>query len=130
MLLIKQKWQDELIHTIGLLTMKEDRVVKKIVYHPLEFAKRKMIDEDDERPVRIRYFGTFVLKSKKSKERARKFSYIYKNYEIFKVIVATYGYEVDTEEKYQMVLKRNFNGKKIRYVDEIYEKGLVLKQCM
>lgn len=130
MLLVKQKWQDELIHTIGLLTMKEDRVIRKIVYHPLEFAKEKMIDDDDERPIRIRYFGAFVLKSKKSKERARKFSYIYKHYEMFKDIIALYDYDVSTEEKYQYVLKHYFNGKKIRYVDEIYEKGLVLKQCM
>jgi len=130
MLLVKQKWQDELIHTIGLLSMKEDRVIKEIVYHPLKFAREKMVSEDDEKPIRIRYFGTFVLKSKKSKERARKFSYIYKNYETFKDIIASYGYDVDTEEKYQMILKHNFNGKKIRHVDEIYEKGLVLKQCM
>ena len=130
MLLVKQKWQDELIHTIGLLTMKEDRVIKQIVYHPLEFAREKMTSEDDERPIRIRYFGAFVLKSKRSKERARKFTYIYKNYEVYKDIVASYGYEVDTLEKYQVVLKQHFNGKKIRYIDEIYEKGLVLKQCI
>ena len=68
MLLVKQKWQDELIHTIGLLTMKEDRVIKRIVYHPLEFAKEKMTSEDDERPIRIRYFGAFVLKSKNQKK--------------------------------------------------------------
>lgn len=130
MLLVKQKWQDELIHTIGLLSMKEDRVIKKIVYHPLEFAKARMVDDNDERPIRIRYFGAFVLKSKRSKERTRKFSYIYKNYEIFKDIIATYGYEVDDVEKYHTVLKQHFTGKKIRFVDEIYEKGLVLKQCI
>lgn len=130
MLLVKQKWQDELIHTIGLLSMKEDRVIKKIVYHPLEFAKLRMIDDNDERPIRIRYFGVFVLKSKRSKERTRKFSFIYKNYEMFKDVVAAYGYEVDTLDKYHDVLKQNFTKKKIRYVDEIYEKGLVLKQSI
>lgn len=130
MLLKKQKWQDELIHTIGLLSMKEDRVIKKIVYHPLEFAKVKMIDDNDERPIRIRYFGVFTLKSKRSKERTRKFSYIYKNYEIFRDIIATYGYDVGDIEKYHEVLKTNFTKKKIRFVDEIYEKGLVLKQSI
>lgn len=130
MLLVKQKWQDELIHTIGLLSMKEDRVIRKIVYHPLEFAKAKMVDDNDERPIRIRYFGAFVLKSKRSKERTRKFSYIYKNYEIFKDIVAAYGYEVGDVETYHDVLKQHFTKKKIRFVDEIYEKGLVLKQSI
>ena len=130
MLLVKQKWQDELIHTIGLLTMKEDRVVNRIVYHPLEFAKAKMMKDDDERPIRIRYFGVFVLKSKRSKERTRKFSYIYKNYEMFKDIIAAYGYDVGDVETYHDVLKQHFTKKKIRFVDEIYEKGLVLKQCM
>ena len=128
MLLVKQKWQDELINTIGLITMKEDRVVKKRVYHPLEFAKAVMSSDDDERPIRIRYFGVFALKPNRSKERTRKFQHIYKQYDTFKDIVASYGYNVDTLPDYQSVLKKHFSGKGIRYIDEIYEKGLVLKQ--
>ena len=78
MILSKQKWQDELIHTIGLLTMKEDWVIQRIVYHPLEFAKERMMDDDEDRPIRIRYFGTFVLKSKRQKKELANF-HIYIN---------------------------------------------------
>ena len=128
MILTKTKWQDNLIHTIGLLTMKEDRVIKKIVYHPLLFAKRVMEDDNDERPIRIRYFGILVLKSKKSKERSRKFSYIYRHYDDFKALIAEFDYDVSTEEAFQSTMRHHFSGKKIRFIDEIYEKGLVLKQ--
>jgi hypothetical protein len=108
--------------------MKEDRVIRKIAYHPLLFSKRVMEDDNDERPIRIRYFGCFVLKSKKSKERSRKFSYIYRHYEDFKGLVAEFGYDVSTEEEFQSSLRHHFSGKKIRFIDDIYEKGLVLKQ--
>jgi len=130
MILTKQKWQDELIHTIGLLTMKEDWVIRRIVYHPLEFAKVKMIDEEEERAIRIRYFGTFVLKSRKSKDRSRKFSYIYRHWETFKDIVAEYGFPINDEEEFKSVLKHKFAGKRMRYIDDIYHKGLVLKQSI
>ena len=32
--------------------------------HPILFAQRKIIDDKDWRPIRIRYFGTFVPKHK------------------------------------------------------------------
>ena len=56
------KEQDKIIKNISLLRFKDLRVVRTIVYHPLLFAKRIMMDPDDNRPIRIRYFGAFVQK--------------------------------------------------------------------
>jgi hypothetical protein len=56
------KPQDSIIKNISLLKFKDPRVIQAIVYHPLLFAKQKMVDPDDIRPVRIRYFATFVQK--------------------------------------------------------------------
>lgn len=124
------KWQDDLIHNVGLTFFKKDWVAKEIVYHPLKFAKRRMEDPEDDRPIRIRYFAAFALKSGKTKERINKFKEIYRNYEKYKDIVATVSYKKDkyydtsTEELFQKAMKHiGMNG--VRKIDKIYEKGLV-----
>ena len=120
------KWQDDLIRNVGLTFFKKDWVIKEIVYHPLKFAKRRMEDPKDSRPIRIRYFATFVLKLGKDKERIAKFKEIYRDYIKYKDIVGEYGYDVSTEDLYKNSVQQ-IGIKRIRLVDEIYEKGSVIK---
>lgn len=127
MLYSKQfKWQDDLIHNIGLTFFKKDWVIKEIAYHPLKFAKRRMEDPQDDRPIRIRYFAAFALKSTKTKERVAKFKQVYRGYEKYAPILKELGYVFNNEEEYKYIVQ----GIAIKYIykiDEIYDKGSVVK---
>jgi hypothetical protein len=68
--------QDRIIKSISLLKFKDPRIIQNIVYHPLFFAKKKMADPDDLRPIRIRYFGVFVGKYLHNKEMFKKLNYM------------------------------------------------------
>ena len=68
--------QDLVIKHISLLKFKDPRIVKEIVYHPIVFAKHVMADPDDYRPIRIRYFGAFVLKFMHNKAMFKKLNFI------------------------------------------------------
>lgn len=70
------KEQDRIIKHISLVKFKDPRIIQAIVYHPLLFAKHRMADPDDYRPIRIRYFGAFVQKYMRNKEMYGKLSYI------------------------------------------------------
>jgi hypothetical protein len=121
------KWQDDLIHNVGLLFMKKDWVIKEIVYHPLKFAKRHMEDEVDPRPIRIRYFATFVMKKGKSKIWLGRYRELFYNYEKYKHLVAEYGFDVDTEERYHTALEV-MAANKVYNIDNIYNKSLVMNE--
>ena len=42
---------------------KTDKVlIRKVAHHPFEFVHKKMTDEYDHRPIRLRYFGLFFVK--------------------------------------------------------------------
>jgi len=68
--------QDRIIKHISLSKFKDPRIVKEVVYHPLYFAKKVMTDPDDYRPIRIRYFGVFILKAIHNKTNFKLVSYI------------------------------------------------------
>jgi hypothetical protein len=68
--------QEKLIKHISLIKFKDPRVIRTIVNHPMFFAKKKMTDPDDLRPIRIRYFGVFVGKYMRNKEMFKKLSYV------------------------------------------------------
>jgi len=68
--------QERIIKHISLIKLKDPRVVQQVVYHPFLFAKHRMADPDDYRPIRIRYFGAFVGKFMRNKEMYQKLSYI------------------------------------------------------
>jgi len=87
-----------------------------------------MEDLTDDRPIRIRYFAAFVLKESKTKERIGKYKKIYRDYQKYKDIVASYNiYDVSTEEKYKDSIK-TIGISRIKLVDEIYEKGNVISE--
>jgi hypothetical protein len=121
------KWQDDLIHNVGLIFFKKDWVIKEIAYHPLKFAKRSIEDEKDTRPTRIRYFGTFVMKEVKNKERVTKYKEIFRDYNKYKPILKELGYDINTEDDFKKVMY-NIGNKEIYKVDNIYNKGLVISE--
>jgi hypothetical protein len=120
------KWQDDLIHQVGLTFFKKDWVIKEIVYHPLKFAKRRMEDPTDDRPIRIRYFAAFVLKSTKTKERVNRFRVTYRSYEKCKDVAATHGVRIDTEEHYQDDMQSLAIRNRWVVLDDIYNKSSVM----
>jgi hypothetical protein len=117
------KWQDDLIHQVGLTFFKKDWVIKEIVYHPLKFAKRRMEDPIDDRPIRIRYFAAFVLKTTKTKERVNRFKVTYRAYDRCKDIAATYGARIDTEDNYQTDMQSMAIRNRWTILDDIYNKS-------
>jgi hypothetical protein len=128
MLYSKQfKWQDDLIHNVGLSFFKKDWVVKEIAYHPLKFAKRRMEDPTDNRPIRIRYFAAFDQKTVKTKERVAKFKEVFRGYEKYKPIMESMGYKVDTKEEFEYEVQ-GIAIKHIYKIDKIYEKGNVVDE--
>lgn len=40
----------------------DTRVVRLIVDYPIKFARERISDDEDNRPIRIRYFAAFVPK--------------------------------------------------------------------
>jgi hypothetical protein len=112
---------------VGLTFFKKDWVIKEICYHPLKFAKRRMEDLTDDRPVRIRYFAAFVMKEVKTKERINKYKEIYRDYNKYKPILEELGYKVDTEDEFKSVMHKVGN-KEIFQVDIIYKKGSVVNE--
>ncbi|MBE3087413.1 MAG: hypothetical protein IMZ64_14500 [Bacteroidetes bacterium] len=85
-----------------------------------------MEDVQDSRPIRIRYFASFVLKSLKTKERVEQFKEIYRDYNKYKDLVATCGYDTSTEELFRKSVK-DIAIRRIILVDDIYKKGSVIK---
>lgn len=50
----------------------DERVVRLIADYPLKFARKKMADDNDWRPIMIRYFAKFVPKYKKQLDLDKK----------------------------------------------------------
>jgi len=63
---------EEVIKQIASKYNKDIRVTKAICEYPLLFAKRRIEDPNDIRPIMITYFGKFVLKKEKSIEDKEK----------------------------------------------------------
>ena len=54
--------QDRIIKELAKKYELDYRHVKNIVYYPFKFAKAKMEDPLNDRPIRIKYFGVFTQK--------------------------------------------------------------------
>ena len=54
-----------IVHSLHLKYRKDKRVIRAVKDHPILFAKSKIIDDNDWRPIRIRYFGVFMWKDKR-----------------------------------------------------------------
>lgn len=60
---IKDKLVKELAEKYGV----DPRIVRLIVDYPIKFSRDKISDPEDMRPIRIRYFGVFLPKTKYEK---------------------------------------------------------------
>jgi len=56
--------KDELVRKIAKRKGMDERVVRLVADYPLKFVKDRFADDDDWKPIRIRYFGMFGLKRK------------------------------------------------------------------
>jgi len=96
------KLQDKILKHISLIKNLDVRIIKNIVYHPLLFAKKKMADPDEYRPIRIRYFGVFIQKYMHNKEMFKKLSYIIKalkeHHNLYKIFIDP-TFETDLEAR-------------------------------
>lgn len=54
--------QERLIKELAKKYKVDPRLVKTVVYHPIKFAKSKMENPTNNRPIRIRHFGLFTQK--------------------------------------------------------------------
>ena len=54
--------QDIIIRDLAAKYKKDPRIIEAIVYSPLKFTKKVIEDPNDDRPIRIKYFGVFVQK--------------------------------------------------------------------
>ena len=54
--------QDIIIRDLAAKYKKDPRIIEAIVYSPLKFTKRVIENPQDDRPVRIKYFGVFTQK--------------------------------------------------------------------
>ena len=55
--------KDEHVRKLAKKTNIDPRVVRLVADYPIKFAKEKMSDEEDWRPIRIRYFAVFLPKA-------------------------------------------------------------------
>ena len=116
------KVQDRIINSISLLKFKDKRIIQNIVYHPLLFAKRRMTDPDDERPIRIRYFGVFTQKYLHNKTSAKQYRFIRDHIEDPLVMAAIRSLNneiVNTESAYKW-LYYLYNANKKDQFDKLY----------
>jgi len=55
---------NRIVHNLHLEFRKDKRVVRQVAYHPITFVKSKIVDDEDWNPIRIRYCGVFLPKTK------------------------------------------------------------------
>ena len=110
---------DEMYEKFGV----DKRVLREICYYPLKFAKRRMEDFNDSRPIRIRYFGVFAQKEKHNKEKYMigKSEKLLNNIEeVTLVMVSVLGYELPTYESARNVINLAVETKDYEKINDIY----------
>lgn len=55
--------KEEIVKRLAKKYSMDERVVRLIIDYPIKFAKERISDNEDFRPVRIRYFAVFLPKS-------------------------------------------------------------------
>ena len=55
--------KEELVKRLANKHRLDGRVVRLIVDYPIKFTKERMADDEDWRPIRLRYFGVFLPKA-------------------------------------------------------------------
>ena len=60
----EQEWQKQLIKELAEKYGIDIRVVRQMVYYPYLFTKHLIVSDEDNRPVRHRHLGVFLLKKR------------------------------------------------------------------
>lgn len=106
------KVEDKIIRHIAKKYNKDPRVVREIVYHPLLFAKRRMEDDAEDRPIRIRYFGAFTQKEIKNKEfiMVKRKNVLLDNLdEVFEAVISTGRHDDISKDDIKEMLEESDN---------------------
>lgn len=115
---------------------KDTRVIKTITEYPFKFAKERMSDPSDDRPIRIRYFGVFTQRKLKNKDVIMKYrtSALLDNIEDVTVMMATIlDFVVPTFESAKKVIEKAYEEKDYDKLHMIWEgwrdyRGGVIKE--
>lgn len=119
----KAIYQDRLIRKLAKQFNKDPRVIREIVYSPLKFASRKISDPLDMRPIRIRYFGVFVLKHKDAKDNLFRDRVKRLKNKIGKtlLLMASMGYLIKDEKSVYRILDGALESKDYEKIQSIWE---------
>lgn len=77
---IQTQWFKNVINNLAIKYKKDPRVIEYIIHYPFLFVQN-IIRSEDERPIRLRHLGVFVLKPSASKVDSynRRLSFLYDN---------------------------------------------------
>jgi len=62
-------YREQIIEEMQKVFTLDKRILREICYYPCKFAKRKMEDLNENRPIRIRYFCVFTQKNTYNKDK-------------------------------------------------------------
>lgn len=115
--------QDRLMRRLAKEHGKDPRVIKEIVNSPIKFANRVISDPWDIRPIRIRYFGVFMLKHKDAKDNLAKAHVKYMKAKIVKImiIMTSMGYIIKDETSVNRILDEALENKEYDKLQVIWE---------
>ena len=116
--------QERLIRDIAKKRGMDYRLVRTIVGYPMKFAKAKMSDLADDRPVRIRYFGAFVHKHLKSKKYRyeKKVSLLLENIEEVAIMMTTIlGFQLVNFESARTIITSALDTKDYEKIELIWK---------
>lgn len=115
--------QDKLIKEIAKKENIDSRIIKTIVNYPMKFAKTKMSDLSDNRPIRIRYFGAFVHKNTESKKTKffNKKNILIENLEDVAIMMSTIlGFQLVNFESARNIIEEAFKQKDYEKINLIW----------
>jgi hypothetical protein len=99
--------QDKLIRELAKERGLDPRVVKNVVYYPIRFAKTKMENPVNNRPIRIRYLGIFTQKTILNKDYLydlRVKSLLGNIVEVAVMMAAVLGFPIINEESARSII--------------------------
>jgi hypothetical protein len=60
--ILPKPWYKKVVDNLAIKYKKDRRVIEYISHYPFSFLKEVVLDEDNQRPVRLRHLGVFFLK--------------------------------------------------------------------
>ena len=60
--ILPKAWYNNVVDQLAIKYNKDPRVIEYIAHYPFSFLKKVFVDEDNNRPVRLRHLGLFFLR--------------------------------------------------------------------